>query len=201
MSTNWFHDFFFGSNESAIEALEKLQKMDAEQFQKVFSALKEFQEAQKIDAKQFEEVFIALKEWQEAQKIDVEQFKKVFSALEEKIGTEQFQRMQEHLNGLQEKVETLTETVADQEKIMLTCCVVASVIAVAAISFIGFCIYQGIKSEREKQKGLLGTSSIKLNNDLGQSIKPDTKFGANENNSNKLRVDGFRGNELPIADL
>jgi hypothetical protein len=72
--------------------------------------------------------------------------------------------LQERLASVEEKVETLTgtvtdhgsniadltETVGDQEKIMLTCCIVASVIAIAAISFIGFCIYQGIKSEREK---------------------------------------------------
>jgi hypothetical protein len=169
MSTNWFHDFFFGSNESAIEALDKLQKMDAEQFQKVFSALKEFQEAQKIDAEQFE---------------------KVFNALEEKIGTEQFQRMQGHLNSLQErlegvekKVETLTDTVAEQEKIMLTCCIVASVVAIAAISFIGFCIYQGIKSEREKQKGL---SQNVPTGELIDLLEPDTKLLVDVNSTEKL---------------
>ncbi|MGL9717193.1 MAG: hypothetical protein ACR5K9_00510 [Wolbachia sp.] len=145
----------------------------------------ELQDSQRIDSERFEKVFSALKEWQEAQKIDVEQFEKVFSALEEKIGTEQFQLMQDHLNGLQEKVETLTETVADQEKVMLTCCIVASVIAVAAISFIGFCIYQGIKSEKEKQKSLSGTSDTKLNN-LGG---PNTKLDVDGKQSN-LQVGG-----------
>ena len=147
MSTNWFHDFFFGSNESAIEALEKLQQMDAEQFQKVFSALKELQKGQLFNA-------------------------------------EQIQSMQGHLNSLQErlasveeKVETLTDTVAEQEKIILTCCIVASVIAIAVISFVGFCIYQGIESEREKQKGL-DALDVKFNNLDGSNI-PNTEIGTN----------------------
>ncbi len=146
-------------------ALQESQQIDAEQFEKVFGALKEWQEAQKIDAKQFEEVFSALKEWQEAQKIDVEQFEKVFSALEDKIGTEQFQGMQEHLNGLQEKVETLTETVADQEKTLLICAIVSAVAAIAITSFVAFCIYQGVKLEREKEKNLSkDTPDAKLSN-------------------------------------
>ncbi|MDF0607860.1 hypothetical protein HSX44_03110 [Wolbachia endosymbiont of Onchocerca gibsoni] len=89
-----------------------------------------------------------------AQKIDAKQFEEIFITLKEKIGTEQFQLMQNHLNRLQEKVETLTETVVNQEKIMLTCCIVASIIALVAISFIGFCIYQGIKNEKGKQRSL-----------------------------------------------
>ncbi|WP_353277044.1 hypothetical protein [Wolbachia endosymbiont (group A) of Agelastica alni] len=154
-----------GFDESDITALQESQQIDAEQFEKVFGALKEWQEAQKIDAKQFEEVFSALKEWQEAQKIDVEQFEKVFSALEDKIGTEQFQGMQEHLNGLQEKVETLTETVADQEKTLLICAIVSAVAAIAITSFVAFCIYQGVKCEREKEKNLSkDTPDAKLNN-------------------------------------
>jgi len=175
MSTNWFHDFFFGSNESAIEALEKLQKMDAEQFQKVFSALKKLQEGQQFNAEQIQIAFSRLEELQKGQLFN----------------TEQIQSMQEHLNSLQErlanvekKVETLTDTVAEQEKIMLTCCIVASVIAIAAISFIGFCIYQGIKSEREKQKGLLDTSDMELDN---SSKLPDAK----------LYVDVSSAEELP----
>ncbi len=76
-----------------------------------------------------------------AQKIDAKQFEEIFITLKEKIDTEQFQLMQNHLNGLQEKVETLTETVINQEKIMLTCCIITSIIALAAISFIGFCMY------------------------------------------------------------
>ncbi|MFP3027353.1 MAG: hypothetical protein ACEY3L_14370, partial [Wolbachia sp.] len=66
----------------------------------------------------------------------------------------QFQGMQEHLNGLQEKVETLTETVADQEKTLLICAIVSAVAAIAITSFVAFCIYQGVKLEREKEKNL-----------------------------------------------
>ncbi|MGL9731670.1 MAG: hypothetical protein ACR5KX_02505 [Wolbachia sp.] len=67
---------------------------------------------------------------------------------------------------------------------MLTCCIIASVMAIAAISFIGFCIYQGIKSEREKQKSLLDISDIELDN---SSKLPDTK----------LYVDVSSAKELP----
>ncbi|WCR59437.1 MAG: hypothetical protein PG978_000873 [Wolbachia endosymbiont of Ctenocephalides felis wCfeF] len=188
MSTNWFHDFFFGSNESAIEALDKLQKMDAEQFQKVFSALEELQKGQQFNAEQIQVAFSRLEELQKGQ---------LFNA-------EQIQSMQEHLNSLQErlagveeKVGTLTETVADhgsniadltdtvgdQGKIMLTCCIVTSVIAVAAISFIGFCIYQGIKSEREKQKGL---SQNVPTGELIDLLEPDTKLLVDVNSTEKL---------------
>ncbi|MDR2978754.1 MAG: hypothetical protein LBU56_05175 [Rickettsiales bacterium] len=197
MSTNWFHDFFFGSNESAIEALDKLQKMDAEQFQKVFSALKELQKGQQFNTEQIQIAFSRLEELQKGQ---------LFNA-------EQIQSMQEHLNSLQErlagveeKVETLTDTVADhgsniadltetvgeQEKTILICCIVASVVAIAAISFIGFCIYQGTKSEREK-KGLLDTTGAKPNN-----LEPNTKLGAGDK-LNNLQVDGLQ-NELPTAN-
>ncbi len=154
-----------GFDESDITALQESQQIDAEQFEKVFGALKEWQEAQKIDAKQFEEGFSALKEWQEAQKIDVEQFEKVFSALEDKIGTKQFQAMQEHLNGLQEKVETLAEAVADQQKIMAICIIVSAVAAIAITSFVAFCIYQGVKLDKEKKNDLSkDTPDAKLNN-------------------------------------
>ncbi|OWZ25139.1 hypothetical protein [Wolbachia endosymbiont of Wuchereria bancrofti] len=136
----------------------------------------ELQESQKIDAEQFQRVFSALKKWQEAQKVDTEQFEKVFSALEEKIGTEQFQSMQEYLNGLQkkftnleEKVGTLIETVGEQEKIMLTCCIIASVITLATISFITFCIYQGVKSGRERQRSLSDISAQNLMNQTHQA--------------------------------
>ncbi|MGL9757970.1 MAG: hypothetical protein ACR5LA_03790 [Wolbachia sp.] len=119
------------------------------------------QESQNIDAKKFQEVFSALKEWQEAQKIDVEQFKKVFGALEDKIGTEQFQSMQEHLSGLQEKftgleekVETFADMVGGQEQAILTCAIVSAVAAIALTSFLAFCIYQGVKLEKEGKKDL-----------------------------------------------
>lgn len=150
--------FVFGFDKSDVTALQESQNIDAKKFQEVFSALKEWQEAQKIDAKQFEEVFSALKEWQEAQKIDVEQFKKVFGELEDKIGTEQFQAMQEHLSGLQEKftgleekVETFAEMVGGQEQAILACAIVSAVAAIAVTSFVAFCIYQGVKLDREKK--------------------------------------------------
>ncbi|WP_265025049.1 hypothetical protein [Wolbachia endosymbiont (group B) of Pammene fasciana] len=153
--------FVFGFDKSDVTALQESQNIDAKKFQEVFSALKEWQEAQKIDAKQFEEVFSALKEWQEAQKIDVEQFEKVFGALEDKIGTEQFQAMQEHLSGLQEKftgleekVETFADMVGGQEQAILTCAIVSAVAAIAVTSFVAFCIYQGVNLDKEKKNDL-----------------------------------------------
>ncbi|MCA4774330.1 hypothetical protein [Wolbachia endosymbiont of Mansonella perstans] len=187
MSTNWLHDFFFGSNESTIEVLEKLQKTDAEQFQRAFSVLKELQKGQQFNTEQIQIAFSMLKELQKGQQFN----------------SEQIQSMQEHLNSLQErlayveeKVEKLTDTVVDQEKIMLTCCVVASVVAIAAISFIGFCIYQGIKSEREKQKGLLDTTGAKPNS--LESNTPSAKLGAGDK-LNDLQVD-WQNNKL-LANL
>ncbi|WP_338406571.1 hypothetical protein [Wolbachia endosymbiont (group A) of Longitarsus flavicornis] len=158
--------FVFGFDKSDVTALQESQLGDATQFQKISNLLGEFQKSQKIDAEQFEKVFGALKEWQEAQKIDAEQFEKVFSALEDKIGTEQFQAMQEHLNGLQEKVETLAEAVADQEKTLLICTIATAVAVIAITSFVAFCIYQGVKLEREKEKNSLDqdTPDAKLNN-------------------------------------
>ncbi len=153
--------FVFGFDKSDVTALQESQKIDAEQFEKVFGALKEWQEAQNIDAKQFEEVFGALKEWQEAQKIDVEQFEKVFGALEEKIGIEKFQGMQEHLNGLQEKftgleekVETFAEIVGGQEQAIIICTIATAVAVTAIASFVAFCIYKGVKLDKEKKSDL-----------------------------------------------
>lgn len=143
MSTNWFHDLLFGSNEPTIEALEKLQQMDAEQFQKVFSSLKKLQEAQTIDT---------------------EKFGKVFSALRDKVGTEQFDNVRKIVLGDEEnpglsntvsdhtgQIADLTETVADQEKTLLICAIVSAVAAIAVTSFVAFCIYQGVKLDREKK--------------------------------------------------
>lgn len=143
MSTNWFHDLLFGSNEPKIEALEKLQQMDAEQFQKVFSALKKLQGDQTIDTKQFREVF---------------------SALGDKVGTEQFENVRKIVLGDGEnpglsntvsdhtgQIADLTETVADQEKTLLICAIVSAVAAIAVTSFVVFCIYQGVKLDREKK--------------------------------------------------
>ncbi|GFQ99191.1 uncharacterized protein TNCT_413461 [Trichonephila clavata] len=142
MSTNWLHDLFFGSNESAIQALEKLQQMDAEQFQKVFSALEELQKSQIGDATQFQKISDLLKKLQESQIGDAKQFEEV----------------QKYLDGLQ-------ETVADQEKTLLICAIVSAVAVIAITSFVAFCIYQGVKCEREKEKNLSkDTPDAKLNN-------------------------------------
>lgn len=165
--------FVFGFDKSDVTALQESQNIDAKKFQEVFSALKEWQEAQKIDAEQFEEVFSALKEWQEAQKIDVEQFEKVFGALGDKIGTEQFQAMQEHLSGLEEKVKTFADMVEGQEQAILTCAIVSAVAAIAVTSFVAFCIYQGVKLDKEKK------------NDLSQDM-PSGKFN-NVNDTEKLK--------------
>ncbi|MEY2392703.1 hypothetical protein [Wolbachia endosymbiont of Tettigetta isshikii] len=196
MSTNWFHDFFFGSNESAIEALEKLQKMDAEQFQKVFSALKKLQEDQQFNAEQIKIAFSRLEKLQEGQLLNAGQIKSMqehlnslqgrLASVEEKVGT-----LTETVADHGSNIADLTETVADEEKIMLTCCIVASVIAVAAISFIGFCIYQGIKSEREKQKGL--TQSVPTE-ELIDLLGPDIP-------GTKLDADVRRAEELPKNTL
>lgn len=149
MSTNWLHDLFFGSNESAIKALEKLQQMDAEKFQNILSELGKLQSSQTGDATQFQKISDLLGELQKSQTGDAEKFQKV----------------QEYLDGLQEKVETLTETVGEQEKIIATCIIVSAVAAIAITSFVAFCIYQGVKLEREKEKNLSkDTSDAKLNN-------------------------------------
>ncbi len=88
MSTNWLHDLLFGSNESTIKALEKLQQMDAEQFQKAFSALEKLQKGQQINADQLQIAFSRLEELQAAQKIDAGRFESI----------------QKYLDGLQERL-------------------------------------------------------------------------------------------------
>lgn len=72
-----------------------------------------------------------------------------FNGLQEK-----FTGLQENFTGLEEKVETLTEAVADQEKIMATCIIVSAVAAIAITSFVAFCIYQGVKLDKEKKNDL-----------------------------------------------
>ncbi|CCF78008.1 hypothetical protein wOo_01900 [Wolbachia endosymbiont of Onchocerca ochengi] len=126
-----------------------------------------------------------------AQKIDAKQFEEIFITLKEKIGTEQFQLMQNHLNELQEKVETLTETVVNQEKIMLTCCIVASIIALAAISFICFCIYQGIKNEKGKQRSLSQSAPTEKLINL-RKPNPNMKLNVDISSTKKL----LKGREL-----
>lgn len=156
MSTNWLHDLLFGSNESTIKALEKLQQMDAEQFQKAFSALEKLQKGQQINADQLQIAFSRLEELQAAQKIDAGRFESIQKYLD---------GLQERLADVEEKVETLTEAVADQEKTLLICAIVSAVAAIAITSFVAFCIYQGVKCEREKEKNLSkDTPDAKLNN-------------------------------------
>ncbi|WP_353274913.1 hypothetical protein [Wolbachia endosymbiont (group A) of Ennomos erosarius] len=156
MSTNWLHDFFFGSNESTIKVLEKLQQMDAEQFQKAFSALEKLQEGQQINADQLQIAFSRLKELQEAQKIDAERFESIQKYLD---------GLQERLADVEEKVETLTEAVGEQEKTLLICTIATAVAVIAITSFVAFCIYQGVKLKKEKEKNSSkDTPDAKLNN-------------------------------------
>ncbi|WP_265021291.1 hypothetical protein [Wolbachia endosymbiont (group A) of Icerya purchasi] len=64
-----------------------------------------------------------------------------------------------------EKITNLSEAVADQEKTLLICAIVSAVAAIAITSFVAFCIYQGVKCEREKEKNLSkDTPDAKLNN-------------------------------------
>ncbi|WP_341811917.1 hypothetical protein [Wolbachia endosymbiont (group A) of Conops quadrifasciatus] len=154
MSTNWLHDLLFGSNESTIKALEKLQQMDAEQFQKAFSALEKLQKGQQINADQLQIAFSRLEELQAAQKIDAGRFESIQKYLD---------GLQERLADVEEKVETLTETVADQEKILLICTIATAVAVTAITCFVAFFIHQGVKLDKEKK------------NDLSKDM-PDTKL-------------------------
>ncbi|MCX3065731.1 hypothetical protein [Wolbachia endosymbiont of Drosophila pseudotakahashii] len=62
-------------------------------------------------------------------------------------------------------METLAEAVADQEKTLLICTIATAVAVIAITSFVAFCIYQGVKCEREKEKNLSkDTPDAKLNN-------------------------------------
>ncbi|WP_341822074.1 hypothetical protein [Wolbachia endosymbiont (group A) of Ischnus inquisitorius] len=83
-----------------------------------------------------------------------------FDGLQEKLTG-----LQENFTGLEEKVKTLTEAVADQEKIMATCIIVSAVAAIAVASFVAFCIYQGVKLDKEKKNDLSkDTPDAKLSN-------------------------------------
>lgn len=77
-----------------------------------------------------------------------------------------FDSLQKNFTGLEKKVDTLTETVADQEKTLLICTIATAVAVIAITSFVAFCIYQGVKLEREKEKNLLDqdTPDAKLSN-------------------------------------
>ncbi|GFY65315.1 uncharacterized protein TNIN_38171 [Trichonephila inaurata madagascariensis] len=63
-------------------------------------------------------------------------------------------------------ITNLTETVADQEKTLLICTIATAVAVIAITSFVAFCIYQGVKLEREKEKNSLDqdTPDAKLSN-------------------------------------
>ncbi|MCA7010635.1 hypothetical protein [Wolbachia endosymbiont of Tribolium confusum] len=151
--------FVFGFDKSDVKALQESQLGDAAQFQNISDLLGKLKKDQQVDAEQFE---------------------KVFGALEDKIGTEQFQAMQEHLSGLQEKftgleekVETFADMVGGQEQAILTCAIVSAVAVIAVTSFVAFCIYQGVKLDKEKK------------NDLSQDM-PSGKFN-NVNDTGKLK--------------
>ncbi|MGL9779685.1 MAG: hypothetical protein ACR5K5_05585 [Wolbachia sp.] len=141
--------FVFGFDKSDVTALQESQLGDATQFQKISDLLGELQKSQTGDAEKFQNILSELGKLQSSQTGDAEKFQKV----------------QEYLDGLQEKVETLTETVADQEKTLLICAIVSAVAAIAITSFVAFCIYQGVKCEREKEKNSSkDTPDAKLNN-------------------------------------
>ncbi len=141
--------FVFGFDKSDVTALQESQLGDATQFQKISDLLGELQKSQTGDATQFQNILSELGKLQSSQTGDATQFKEV----------------QEYLDGLQEKVETLTETVADQEKTLLICAIVSAVAAIAITSFVAFCIYQGVKLEKEKEKNSSkDTPDAKLSN-------------------------------------
>ncbi|MFP3032923.1 MAG: hypothetical protein ACEY3M_18040, partial [Wolbachia sp.] len=123
---------------------------------KAFSALEKLQEGQQINADQLQIAFSRLKELQEAQKIDAERFESIQKYLD---------GLQERLADVEEKVETLTEAVGEQEKTLLICTIATAVAVIAITSFVAFCIYQGVKLEKEKEKNSSkDTPDAKLNN-------------------------------------
>jgi len=149
--------FVFGFDKSDVTALQESQLGDATQFQKISDLLGELQKSQTGDAEKFQNILSELGKLQSSQTGDATQFQKISDLLGElqKSQTgdaEKFQKVQEYLDGLQEKVETLTETVADQEKTLLICAIVSAVAAIAITSFVAFCIYQGVKLERERKE-------------------------------------------------
>ncbi|MBA8756777.1 hypothetical protein OZD66_00610 [Wolbachia endosymbiont of Drosophila baimaii] len=67
--------------------------------------------------------------------------------------------------GAKETAENAIEAVGEQEKIMATCIIVSAVAAIAITSFVAFCIYQGVKLEKEKEKNSSkDTPDAKLSN-------------------------------------
>ncbi|MFT4314246.1 MAG: hypothetical protein AB3P11_04025 [Wolbachia pipientis] len=135
--------FVFGFDKSDVTTLQESQNIDAEKFQEVFSALKGWQEDQKIDAKKFEEVFGALRD-----KVGTEKFDEVRKIV---LGDEGNPGLSNTVSDHTGQIADLTETVADQEKTLLICAIVSAVAAIAVTSFVAFCIYQGVKLDREKK--------------------------------------------------
>ncbi|MFP3023572.1 MAG: hypothetical protein ACEY3K_12005 [Wolbachia sp.] len=176
--------FVFGFDKSDVTALQNSQLGDATQFQKIFDLLGELQKSQTGDTGQFQNILNELGKLQSSQAGDVTQFQKISDLLGElqKSQTgdaEKFQEIQNCLDGLQEKftgleekVETFAEMVGGQEQAILTCAIVSAVAAIAVTSFVAFCIYQGVKLDKEKK------------NDLSQD-KPNGKF-SNVGDTEKL---------------
>ncbi|WP_264702726.1 hypothetical protein [Wolbachia endosymbiont (group A) of Volucella inflata] len=169
--------FVFGFDKSDVTALQESQLGDATQFQKISDLLGELQKSQTGDAEKFQNILSELGNLQSSQTGDATQFQKISDLLGElqKSQTgdaEKFQKVQEYLDGLQEKftgleekVETFAEVVGGQEQAILTCAIVSAVAAIAITSFVAFCIYQGVKCEREKEKNSSkDTPDAKLNN-------------------------------------
>ncbi len=173
--------FVFGFDKSDVTALQESQLGDATQFQKISDLLGELQKSQTGDATQFQNILSELGKLQSSQTGDATQFQKISDLLGELQKSQtgdatQFKEVQKYLDGLQEKVETLTDTVADQEKTLLICAIVSAVAAIAITSFVAFCIYQGVKLEKEKEKtSSKDTPDAKLNNadDAGSPEKLD----------------------------
>ncbi|UVW84072.1 hypothetical protein [Wolbachia endosymbiont of Aedes albopictus] len=92
-----------------------------------------------------------------------------------------------------EKITNLSEAVADQQKIMIACIAVSVVAAIAITSFVAFCIYKGVKLEREKEKNLSkDTPGTELNN-LGKSNTSGTKLDADGGTKlSNLEVNGSK---------
>ncbi|MGL9759280.1 MAG: hypothetical protein ACR5LA_11235 [Wolbachia sp.] len=68
-------------------------------------------------------------------------------------------------NEASDKADKAIEMVGEQDKIILTCAIVSAVAAIAITSFVAFCIYQGVKLEKEGKNDLSkDTPNGKFNN-------------------------------------
>ncbi|WP_353287872.1 hypothetical protein [Wolbachia endosymbiont (group B) of Gerris lacustris] len=86
--------------------------------------------------------------------------------------SDKFDSLQEKFTGLEEKVETFADMVGGQEQAIIICTIATAVAVTAIASFVAFCIYQGVKLDKEKK------------NDLCQD-KPNGKF-SNVGDTEKL---------------